>query len=80
MSGGCGEEISHSWYGLGLGQALLLAAAVDEVMGLLCCVRANCGNRVEESEVVERKGDKLPLQREAVIARKSPFVDPGWLA
>ena len=28
------------------------------------------GNRVEESEVVERKVGKLPLQREAVIAKK----------
>ena len=33
--GGCCKLISHSRCGLELGQALLLAAAVDEVMGLL---------------------------------------------
>ena len=38
MSGGCCELISHSRCGLELGQALLLAAAFDEVMGLLVAI------------------------------------------
>ena len=38
VSGGCCKLISHSRCGLELGQALLLAAAVDEVMGLLVAI------------------------------------------
>ena len=55
MSGGCCEQISHSWYGLGLGQALLLAAAVDEVMGLLVACDRTAAIALKQAEFVERK-------------------------
>ena len=55
VSGGCCEQISHSWYGLGLGQALLLAAAVDEVMGLLVACDRTAAIALKQEELVERK-------------------------
>ena len=59
--------ISHSRCGLELGQALLLAAAFDEVMGLLVAIeRTEASDRVEATGVVERKSENC----RAVIARK----------
>ena len=64
MSGGCCEQISHSWYGLGLGQALLLAAAVDEVMGLLVAIERTAAIALENSKSLNfkaRNNQELPL-------------------
>ena len=56
VSGGCCKLISHSRYGLELGQALLLAAAVDEVMGSLVAMERTEAIALEELEAVELQG------------------------
>ena len=50
VSGGCCKLISHSRCGLELGQALLLAAAFDEVMGLLVAIERTEATALRQPE------------------------------
>ena len=58
--------ISHSRCGLERGQALLLAAAFDEVMGLLVAIERTEAIASTTTGVVERKSENC----HAVIAKK----------
>ena len=64
VSGYAGQRHYRADHGLGLGQALLLAAAVVEVMGLLVAIERTAAIALESSKSLNfkaRNNQELPL-------------------